>query len=556
MANKNFSDFTLLTKEINPVEITDYIVGYRPANENNILPQEIQIKTLDLFNSIDEIIDAQSIKANKIQFIPDNEGATSILPVSVNEKLNQFKTILDYPSTDSAAINAYNDRLFIPYGSVVKLYLNNTLTDSIVNTFNAIKNWHIEGLVQIIVASGNWTINEPIVLNHPYGQNIQLIGDTTSANSEYLLEDDALSSVKLYANTTGDTSYFNMFECTEGNRFGLINGFQILGNNGVEGSAIKVDGGSLVTLGASMYINGWHYGIKASNGSTVFADYIRTSGCNYAGIYAKNGSNISAMYSKSYNNNYAVGNAGFGYKAEFNSQIKCEVSWAYNNLLSGFIAEYNSSIKASGCRSYDNGDTVGATAYRGSGFTASYSGKIECYDYLSSSGTTYNTKATGNQGYGAEYYNGGMVYGSFGQMSSPANILGVHSVITNLDPVGGITTVSSDAGALNLKTSDTSSVFIKTNNTFSQVEVLHSVNTVNRLTLKGANEDNVPTVSVEGTANDIGIKISAKGNGYVNLGKTLQLGKFTQAPQDITIAGYLTCQDAEGKDIRLLVAVP
>ena len=111
MANKNFSDFTLLSKEINPVEITDYIVGYRPATNNNVFPQEIRIKTADLFNSIDEIIDAQSIKANKIQFIPDNEGGTSILPVSVNEKLNQFKTISDYPSTNSAAINAYNDKI-------------------------------------------------------------------------------------------------------------------------------------------------------------------------------------------------------------------------------------------------------------------------------------------------------------------------------------------------------------------------------------------------------------------------------------------------------------
>ena len=513
MANKTFADFT--TKggiSVDPINDTDYIVGYRPGTTN----VEVKISAQNLANSLDDLLDDLSLAARLVRF----EG-TDIKPeVSVNDKLEQFYTTDDYKDLDTASLAALGERLFVPYGSTVVINLTtpNDSVRSILNIFNNIKKWHIEGTVQIKLSAGDWNLNQTLNLNHPYGQNIQLIGDVTVPANVKLLMDNSL--------TPGG---FDIITCSNGSSFGLINGVTItgLGNTLNAYAAIKADGGAFIQLGSKVVITNCRHGIMADRGSIILADYVETKYCAYGnGFYASNRSHISATYANS-NHNLA------GYLAENHSQINAEYSQATYNTTNGYNSYSNSQIDAKNATSSLN---------TRSGFYAQTAGEIECY----------NAVALSNGRYGMEFNTYGVINGSSNLTSS---------IYTSLTTWNDNAAVSSSVGKLYIKTPDSNSILFNTYNSFTQFEISNANSAVSHVRVTGADSNGHSLISVNGAENSsdpVGLKLypgtDAK---YIDLGTNVRFGAYTTQPLSLSngtsASGYITCQDSNGNSRRLLV---
>ena len=540
---KTFADFqTLLLETDNSITTTDYLIGFRPATETTP-NQEIKITAAELFNTADDLLNPVSIRGDKIQFNPDGVDASIN---NINFKLNQFKTVDDYAYANSAGLNAYNQRLFIPYGKTVVLKPSISETNSLVNTFLAIKDWHIEGLVQIDLSSStagmlNWEINGGINLNHPYGQNIQLIG---------ALDGNNLPRVTI--RMSGISGSYNILNCTDGNVFGFIDKISVIGLSTTGTYAgILADSGAQINLGSYMKVSNCPFGVKASRGSVIVADYVGVSGCGAAGFCASTGSTISARYGSSNTN------TGTGFLAEHNSHIICDGSQANSNTLDGYTSTFSSQIKATGATASNN---------LRSGFLAKQTGAIEC---ASDSSNGLTTVATGNTRYGVEFDGVAKVYGDFSGMSS--NTLGSVSpnVTLTSTEIGSVkqNSISTNLGDLTVKTEDSSSIYFKTRNTDTQLALVGgAAQRTSFLSVKGGNNaGDIPTITstvgsgwVGTPVDNLGIKLDG-GGGYVDLGSRVRLTASLTRPgigdANLVPNGYLPIR-VNNTTVYLLVRVP
>lgn len=411
MPNKTFSDFEQVSTDNLDLNIDDYLVGYRPSASTITGTQtpafEIKVTTRDLVANIDAFADPSSINAAKIGFIP---SGNNILTTTVNNKLNQLKTASDYGTADAAGSASRYQRLFVPSGSIINLLVPTDYPD-IPSALNAIQNWHIEnGAVVKIKIVTDITINEGINLNHPFGQNIQIVGEKTNGVAATL----AVSS-----GVTLSQINFNVFTCSYGNKFGLIDNLIIEGKT-ITGNtwgsyvyaAIRAEYGALINLGARMTIKNWYYGVLANYGSVIQARGVIVSNCGEAGFMATNGSQIYAGSSSSKYNSVGDKELGHGYKAEYGSQITCEDSVATNNKKSGFASHSNSQVRASGCSASSNE----------SGFSARDHGQIEAYN------TGLQTSSSSNSNYGYERLNGGIIYGNLNGTGNGKGLLNKYAV--------------------------------------------------------------------------------------------------------------------------------
>jgi len=512
MANKTFADFT--TKGgtlVDPINDTDYIVGYRPGTTN----VEVKISTQNLANSLDDLLDDLSLAARLVRF----EGTDTKPDVSVNDKLEQFYTTNDYTDLATASLAALGERLFVPYGSTVVINpVNDVDSDrSILNIFNKIKKWHIEGTVQIKLGPGTWNLNQTLNLNHPYGQNIQLIGDVnTPVNVNLLMNNPLIPG-------------FDLITCTNGNSFGLINGVTITGVGDAANAyaAIKADGGAFIQLGSNVIINNCRHGVMADRGSVILADYVETKNCAYGnGFYASNRSHISANHANS-NHNLA------GYLAENHSQINAKYSQATYNTTNGYNSYSNSQIDAK--------NTTSSLNTR-SGFYAQTAGEIECY----------NAVALSNGRYGMEFNTYGVINGSSNLTSS---------IYTSLTTWNDNAAVSSSVGKLYIKTPDSNSILFNTYNSFTQFEISNANSAVSHVRVTGADSNGHSLISVNGAENSsdqVGLKLyPGTDTKYIDLGTNVRFGAYTTQPLSLSngtsASGYITCQDSNGNSRRLLV---
>lgn len=547
MATKTFINFRELDLATDDsIARTDFVVGYRPATETTAA-EEIKITAEQMFNTADDLLNPVSIRGDKIQFIPDGKDASIN---DINVKLNQFKSVEDYQSSSSAGENAYNQRLFIPNGKTVKIKPNISESNSINNIFSSIKNWHIEGLVQIDLSSSTetnivWEVNGSINLNHPFGHNIQLLGAL-----------DANSVPKVTIRMSATSSAYNILACTNGHVFGLIDSISVVGNLQVSGSyaGICADAGGQIMLGTNVTVSSCPYGIMSSRGGTLIGDYvgIRTSACSVAGFCASSGGHLSAKRTTASNC------TGTGYLAEYNSQLICDGATASNNTLDGFTATSNSQIKATGAIASGN---------QRSGFLAKQSGEIEC---PSESSNGLNTQALNNSRYGVEFDGAAKIYGDFSVMST--NNLGAISpnvtLVASENQSGRQTAVVSSKGDLTVKTSDSGSIYFKTRDVDTQFQVVGSTTLrTSYITVKGGNNmGDVPTIKAEkssafaqGTEQiNLGLKLEGNG-GYVNLGELIKfetpLTKPGLSDQNLVPNGYLSIR-VGNKIVYLLVHEP
>jgi hypothetical protein len=517
MANKTFADFSTLAKSTNDLQNKDYLVGYRPYTYGN---DEIKISAYDFANSLNLLLENGAIEADQIHF--EGNGATAVTTVA--DKLKQFIDYADYTDATVSAYNAYDKRFFIPKGITITINLTdvNNTNLSLPSILSKITSWHIDGTVKINLGHGQWNIYESVILNHSYGQNIQIIGDTSYPN---------LVKLQMIG------SSFDILKCTNGCTFGLIDGITIIGvGNQISYAGIAAYGGALINVGTSVIIQGCVYGIKADQGAIVLANGVTVngpSGLNRTdgnGFYALNRSHISALSATAFNNIN-------GYKAENHSQINAEYSTGSNNLKNGYFAGSNSEIAASYTFSNYNS---------GSGFYAQSNGTIECY----------NAVAVNNIRYGIEFDSGGNINGGF---NLPIN------AYTSLSAWNNQSSVSSNVGKLYVKTPDNSSVLFNTNNNLTQFEVSNTNNAISHIVVNGGNNvghSSISVVNANASGDAVGLKIDAGTNlsgqaKYLDLGSKIRFSNFIANVIDLgngnISSGYITCQDLNGNLCKLLV---
>jgi hypothetical protein len=495
MPTKNFSDFTTLSIEDEDLTSLDYLVGYRSSTE---APYEIKIGADALMASIDSLAPVKGIKSDKIYHIPLSLKANvSVVESSLEDKLNQLRTLEDFATPHNAAIACAGERLFVDEDVVLNV---NGDFASIQLALDAIQGWYISntGSVTINIIA-DLEITGPINLNHPFGDRIRIIGNGGGTGASVTLSISPLYVANLN---------FNLFNCTDGHRFGLIDNLIVKGagpDHWNTYSAVYADRGAYINLGSNFSVGlqiqnqtglGWYIGIQASNGSVINADGVEVANCGLAGFLATKGSQINTPNSKS-SGNKILGNieVGFGYLAEYGSQINCEQAEATGNYRAGFASFSTSQVKATGAYSHGNGIINIAP---GSGFLAKDLGEIECYNYSD----VILTRVSGNYGYAFETLNNGVILANQDSVSAPSGGTGI-------------------------------------------------INKSAKLTITS----NTPTLTVDGDS-DVNLKLSAKGSGKIILSSDVQLGaytSYTSFTSAISATGYITVYDSNGVSRKLLV---
>jgi hypothetical protein len=538
MPSKTFASFTQIATEATEAENTDFLVGYKPGAQ----PYEIRLTLKDLSNSLDLFLDPNSLNGSKVQFVP--EGA-NVQTSTVISKLNQLRTTNDYLSPAAAANECKNQRLFIPNGVTIELDVPNDFA-TIADALNALTNWYIENgaLVQIKITS-DVDVDGTLNLNHPCGQNIQIIGNGIGGSAiKIIIQQQNLSEVN-----------FNLFECSDGHKFGLIDNVDIEGravtayNWGINNyAAVKASYGSHIKLGPDVTIKNWYIGVLASYGSTVFADSVDVSAAGEAAFLAIAGSSIKASSSIATTCRTAgVDLVGAGYKATGGSFIDATRSVSRLNKAAGYMSLSNSFIDARGSLAEENG----YDSYKAAGYLAKETGHIDCSAIIID-GQTLNTASQSNTGFGYEIRSNGNITGDFNGQDNSRGIVNIYSTATAVGTYPNeLASIVSNSGSLNVYTGGTNKQVI-----FNDIAEV-----VAPLTFQAGTELEAPLISVTGSSATINLNLQPKGNsGRVIVGtetsSNLQFGQYVALSTGVSLSatGYVQIYDRTGTLRKLLVS--
>ena len=121
--------------------------------------------------------------------------------------------------------------------------------------------------VTIQVADGTYNDCPTIVLDHPYGSRIEIIGNTSSPGSVVL---------NFVAN--------HGIEASRGNTIGKIDGFTIAGDLTDYYHGVWARDNASIILGPNMIVQGFWCGILARRNGTVLAEGITVRNCTETGL--------------------------------------------------------------------------------------------------------------------------------------------------------------------------------------------------------------------------------------------------------------------------------
>lgn len=269
----------------------------------------------------------------------------------------------------------------------------------------AIADYVIYGTLQIKLADGTYNLTAGIVANHPFGQNIQLLGNN-----------GAPANVSIRG-TNPPT--FDALTVSAGNKLGLVDGITfdlavkaVLANNFT--GVLAVNGGN-IKCGPNLRANNWYYGVAARNGSNIFCRNIAVTNAGDVGIWAYLNSTIDAQGATSTGAVDAVNGFGYGFQAERGSSIDATGAHASGCQIGGIAALSNSHVDAPSAISSSN---------IGSGFYVRDGATIEAH------GST----ASNNTRFGQESIDSGRFYAN--TFTTAGNTLGANNGYAYLDNSG------------------------------------------------------------------------------------------------------------------------
>lgn len=333
----------------------------------------------------------------------------------------------------------------------------------------------------IKVADGTHEVSSALVLNHPDGLRLRLVGNETN---ELL----CTLTIPLAA-----VPSFDMIIVSNGNALGYVNGFNIvLPVKATNWTGILAVNGAFINCGNKIRVNNFYYGIAARIGSEVICDYAKVDNAGDVGIWAYVGSAVSCNYAVSNNATDATNNLGFGIQAEFGSAIECTGASASGCRIGGIASLSNSLVRA---------HNAIASTNTGSGFYASADGHIE----------NHNAVASGNTRYGEERVLGGTMAG--GGVSLSGNTLGNFSGYAYFDNSGALGARIAANGDLRIDVNGANEVYFNSAGGV-QSQITHTASS-SSWTLQRASSANQPGIEPAGAAASIDYNVRAKGSGRV-----------------------------------------
>lgn len=371
--------------------------------------------------------------------------------------------------------------------------------------------------VTIQVANGTYDFTgSPLILNHPDGAQIRLVGNETTPTNCVLT-------------WTGSSSGVDGIVVSDGHTLGYLNGFHITRNAHAGFSnttGVLALNNATIICGLNMRVSNHYYGIAARAGSYVKCLSAVVDGAGDVGIWAFVGSTVDCNNATVTNTADPLNPLGFGIQAEYGSAIICTGASASGNKISGFAALSGSSMRAA---------STTANSNTGSGFFARDGGTIEAH----------NATANNNTRYGVEELTNGTIFAN--GITLAGNTLGSFAPSAQLNSSPGLgARVSSTVGALRLDTADTSSVFFNTLGGL-QFEVANTSNAVNRPRVTGSAAGASVRFGAEGSDANIGVDLRGKGSGALFLGS--HRANFVRINPET--AGVSPLVTAEGSDANI-----
>ena len=347
----------------------------------------------------------------------------------------------------------------------------------------------------IKVADGTYVLTAPLILNHPDGERLRVVGNETNEQLCKLTLAPAASPT------------FDMVVVSNGYTLGYLNGFDIsIDIKATNYTGVLAVNGSKIYCGNKMRVNNFYYGIAARIGSTVYCDYAKVYNAGDVGIWAYVGSTISCNYAVSNGAIDVPNNLGFGIQAEFGSSIECTGASSSGCRIAGIASLSNSLVRAHGAVANSN---------LGSGFYASADGHIE----------HHNATANNNARYGEERALGGTIVG--GSVTLSSNTLGSISGYAYFDNSGSLGARIAANGDLRIDVNGANNVYFNSSGGV-QAQIAHTPSSNSWTQLRGSSGSQ-PGVEAAGNASNIDYNVRAKGSGRVFLA--------SQRPNFVTING-------------------
>jgi hypothetical protein len=337
----------------------------------------------------------------------------------------------------------------------------------------------------IQVADGTYNLTSGLNFNHPDGERIQLLGNTSTPSNCVL-------SVAV--------SGFDCLFVSNGHRLGLVNGFKFLKTAKAlaadNTTAILSTQGSVIICGSSIIVDNWYYGIAAREHSHITCHGAQVNNSGDVGVWAFCNSEIFCNNAISNNAADVANNLGFGFQAEYGSVINGSGMSATGCRIGGIASLSNSNVRAlSGCVSSSN---------TGSGFFARDGATIECH------GATANN----NSRYGVEELADGHVY--YSSITATGNTISNFSSSAYFDNGALGARIVTDNGNLRIDNSGAFNTFFHTSGGI-QFGVVHSNSSVNRFEAKGGATGIGVYLSAQGLDANIASNIESKGSEVVRL---------------------------------------
>jgi len=339
---------------------------------------------------------------------------------------------------------------------------------------------------KIKVADGTYSLTSSILITHPNGDQIKIIGNETTPSNCII--------------TVSGLPVFDALVVANGGKLGYLNGFRFnLASKATSANnytAVLAVAGSWISCGPDIEVNNWYYGIAAREGSFIYCPGVSVDNAGDVGIWAYNGSTIYCRNATSNNASDAASSLGFGIQAEYGSSIDCSDATASGCKIGGIASLSGSSVKAYGATASNN---------VGSGFFARDNSVI----------IRHNSTASNNTRFGAERIDGAVIEGS--PVTASGNGLGAANDVAYLNDDGTLgARISAGIGPLRVDASGAHPVYFNTSGGL-QFEVSHAASATSHLATYGSSIDQ-PGLRASGSATDISLNLQSQGVSPIYLG--------------------------------------
>lgn len=282
---------------------------------------------------------ADSVTDCSLQHADVNEalfqfGLTDAVSRSLQQKLSDSLSAADFDTPSHAVASGMNRHFIVPAGVSLTINIPSDVA-TIPDALSAIASWEIYGSVIIQVTDGSYTLSAPLILNHPYGDHISLLGNTAHPSKCKLL----------FSGTNG-------IEISMGSHWNSVNGFEVINLGKKSSLGIFTYGGQINAVGPNIVVDNFYYGIAALDGGRINANgtsainRVEVRNAGDVGIWAISHSFVSANYAYVHDSVDAKHMLGGGIVAEFASTVLANNATSAHNYIANIISQSGSAIRA------------------------------------------------------------------------------------------------------------------------------------------------------------------------------------------------------------------